>query len=298
MPSTMHYTNCPACGSAGIEYVFAAKDNTASGEQFEIWECHSCTLRFTQDVPDQLSIGPYYKAENYISHTNTSKGFINSLYQLVRKQTLGHKRKLINKITGLKKGRILDLGSGTGAFVNEMYLHGWDATGLEPDGGARKIAEENYHVKLENTDQFYNLPPDSFDAITLWHVLEHVHDLHAYLEHLKKMLKHNGKLFVAVPNYTSSDAKKYKQYWAAYDVPRHLYHFSPRSMKQLMESHQLSVIGFKPMWLDSFYISLLSSKYKNGRTNWIVAGWDGLWSDILTIRNKKKSSSVIYIISK
>ena len=298
MPSVIHYTNCPACGSTEIGYVFAAKDYTVSGEQFEIWECRSCTLRFTQDTPDQLSIGSYYKSENYISHSNTSKGFINSLYKLVRKQTLHQKRKLINEITGLKKGRILDLGSGTGAFVNEMHLHGWDAKGLEPDGDARKIAEENYHIKLENTDQFYNLTPASFDAITLWHVLEHVHDLHPYLEQLKKVLKQNGKLFVAVPNYTSSDAKKYKQYWAAYDVPRHLYHFSPRSMIQLMNSHQLSIIHFMPMLLDSFYISLLSSKYKNGRTNWIAAGWNGLWSDILAIRNKKKSSSVIYIISK
>lgn len=298
MPSIIHYTNCPACGSTEVEYVFAAKDNTVSGEQFEIWECHSCTLRFTQDVPDPFSIGPYYKAEDYISHTNTSKGFINSLYQLVRKQTLGHKRKIINKITGLKKGRILDLGSGTGAFVNEMYLHGWDATGLEPDGDARKIAEETYHIELENTDQFYNLPAASFDAITLWHVLEHVHELHPYLEQLRKLLKHKGKLFIAVPNYTSSDAKNYNQHWAAYDVPRHLYHFSPHSMKQLMDFHQLFIIDLKPMWFDSFYISLLSSKYKNGRTNWIVAGWNGLWSDIITIRNKKKSSSVIYIISK
>ena len=294
----MHYTNCPACGSTSIEYVFAAKDNTVSDEQFEIWECRSCTLRFTQDVPDLLSIGSYYKAENYISHSTTSKGFINGLYQLVRKQTLGQKRKLINEITGLKKGKILDLGSGTGAFVNEMQLHGWNATGLEPDSGARKIAGENYHIKLENTDQFYNLTPDSFDAITLWHVFEHVHDLHPYLEQLKKLLRKDGKLFVAVPNYTSSDAKKYKKYWAAYDVPRHLYHFSPHSMISLMNSHQLSIIHFKPMWLDSFYISLLSSKYKNGRTNWIVAGWNGLWSDIIAIRNKKKSSSVIYIISK
>src|ERR1700730_12739551 len=126
MPSIIHYTNCPACRSNNIEYVFAAKDNTVSDEQFEIWECRSCTLRFTQDVPDLLSIGSYYKAENYISHSNTSKGFINNMYQLARKQTLHQKRKIINKITGLKKGRILDLGSGTGSFVNEMHLHGWD----------------------------------------------------------------------------------------------------------------------------------------------------------------------------
>jgi predicted SAM-dependent methyltransferase len=179
-----------------------------------------------------------------------------------------------------------------------MHIHGWEATGLEPDWDARKIAEENYHIKLENTDQFYNLTPASFDAITLWHVLEHIHDLHPYLEQLKKLLKNNGKLVVAVPNYTSSDAKKYKQHWAAFDVPRHLYHFSPLSIIKLMNSHQLSIIHFKPMLLDSFYISLLSSKYKNGKINWIAAGWNGLWSDIVTLRNKKKSSSVIYIITK
>jgi 2-polyprenyl-3-methyl-5-hydroxy-6-metoxy-1,4-benzoquinol methylase len=118
-----------------------------------------------------------------------------------------------------------------------------------------------------------NLPagPGQFDAITMWHVLEHVHDLSAYIQQLKSILRDNGKILIAVPNYTSLDAKIYQQYWAAYDVPRHLYHFSPRSVQMLMEKHGLKIIQYKPMWYDSFYISLLSSKYRNGKTNWMAA---------------------------
>ena len=155
-----------------------------------------------------------------------------------------------------------------------------------------------YDLELTDSKEFYKLSPGSFDAITLWHVLEHVHDLSAYVQQLKKLLNKKGKLFIAVPNYTSLDAKIYKEYWAAYDVPRHLYHFSPASMKLLMEKNGLNIIQHKPMWYDSFYISLLSSKYKKGKTNWIAAFWNGLRSNLKAMGDVKKCSSVIYVIEK
>jgi predicted SAM-dependent methyltransferase len=142
------------------------------------------------------------------------------------------------------------------------------------------------------------LPVNYFDAVTLWHVLEHVHDLSKYIQQLKALLKEKGRLFIAVPNYTATDAAVYKEYWAAYDVPRHLYHFSPRSMQALMEKNGLKVLLYKPMWYDSFYISLLSSRYKNGKTNWVAAFWNGLRSNLSAIGDNKKCSSVIYVIVK
>jgi 2-polyprenyl-3-methyl-5-hydroxy-6-metoxy-1,4-benzoquinol methylase len=274
------------------------KDHTVSKKTFEIMECGACTLRFTQDVPNAEAISPYYKAEDYISHTDTSKGFINKIYKIIRKRTLVKKRKLVQKYTGIKKGNFLDVGSGTGSFVNEMKLNDWQVTGLEPDEDARKTAADLYGLGLKDSKEFYRLAPASFDAITLWHVLEHVHDLSAFVQQLKKLLTKNGKLFIAVPNYTSFDAKIYKEYWAAYDVPRHLYHFSPASMKLLMEKNGLNIIRYKPMWYDSFYISLLSSKYKRGRTNWIAAFWNGFRSNLKAIGDVKKCSSVIYVIEK
>jgi 2-polyprenyl-3-methyl-5-hydroxy-6-metoxy-1,4-benzoquinol methylase len=298
MKQLIHYTHCPVCESADIKDVMRVKDYTVSGELFLIAECNSCSLRFTQDVPDASSIGPYYRSESYISHTDTAKGFINRLYHLVRKTTLTRKRKLVGQATGRATGVLLDIGSGTGSFLHEMKSHGWDTTGLEPDAGARARAKELYGIELDETGLLYQLPAGSFDAVTLWHVLEHVHDLCAYILQLKAILKDNGKLIIAVPNYTAADERFYREYWAAYDVPRHLYHFSPRSMQALMQKHGLTILGYKPMWYDSFYISMLSSRYKNGKTNWLASCWNGFRSNWKAMRDVKKCSSVIYIIGK
>ncbi len=303
--SNIHYTHCPVCGSAAIKNVLSARDHTVSQEVFAIAECGTCSLRFTWDVPDAASITPYYKSEDYISHTNTSKGLINRLYLFVRKRTMTGKRKKIQRATGMKTGALLDVGSGVGTFVNEMKQYSWQVTGLEPDADARAVAKQLYHIDLADINQLYQLPANSFDAITLWHVLEHVHELKACVQQLKLLLKENGKLFIAVPNYTAKDAAIYKEFWAAYDVPRHLYHFSPRSMQVLMETNGLKVEQYLLMWYDSFYISMLSSKYKNarlqngqGKANLIAAFFNGLRSNLAAAGNSKRCSSVIYVISK
>lgn len=296
MSTIIHHTTCPVCDSAKLLPVLSAKDYTVSGDLFEIVECKTCTFRFTQNIPDANSIAPYYKSENYISHSNTSKGLVNRLYQAVRKKTLKQKSRLILDYTGLKNGKLLDVGSGIGSFVNEMKHHGWQVTGLEPDASARAMATRTYGLDLSDISHFHQLPAASFDAITFWHVLEHVHELNAYVQQLKLLLKPTGKIFIAVPNYTSKDATIYKEYWAAYDVPRHLYHFSPRSMQLLMEKHGLRVKEHKAMWFDSFYISILSSKYKNGSANFFTAFGNGLLSNLTAMQDVKKCSSVIYII--
>ena len=241
------YDLCPNCGSKNISFILSAKDYTVSGEEFQVWECKNCTQRFTQNVPEKENIGKYYQSQNYISHSDTSKGLINNLYHKVRKHTLIQKKNLIKKITGEKSGNILDVGAGTGAFLNTMKLAGWNGTGVEPDEKAREKAKDLYGISLEESERIYSLPSQSFDAITLWHVLEHVHDLHEYMDQLKKLLSAKGKLFIAVPNYTSPDQKIYKEFWAAYDVPRHLYHFSPEAMKSLLNTHGVNFEKIKTM---------------------------------------------------
>lgn len=298
MPQLIHYKECPICGSTNLQEVLTAKDYTVSGEEFVVLECANCTLRFTQDIPDAATIGPYYKAEAYVSHTNTSRGLINSLYQKVRRRTLQQKRKLLQQITGLKTGTMLDVGAGTGAFVHTMKEAGWQVTGLEPDADARTVSQKDFGVALQPMDSFYTLPNASFDAITMWHVLEHVHDLNGYIVKLKSLLKDGGRLVIAVPNYTSKDASAYGEQWAAYDVPRHLYHFSPKAMQTLIEKHGLKLLSHKPMWFDSFYVSMLSSKYKTGNTKLFSSFFTGLRSNIKAVGDVKRCSSVIYIISK
>jgi 2-polyprenyl-3-methyl-5-hydroxy-6-metoxy-1,4-benzoquinol methylase len=253
---------------------------------------------FTQDAPDQQSIGPFYKSENYISHTDTNQGLVNSLYHQVRKRTLRQKQQLVNKVTRLNHGKLLDIGAGTGAFANQMKLAGWDVTGLEPDAATVRRARELYGLTFKSSSELYNLQSSSFDSVTMWHVLEHVHDLHGNIEKIKEVLVKTGVLIVAVPNYTSFDATAYQQYWAAYDVPRHLYHFSPLSIRLLMDKHGLVVDKIKPMWFDSFYVSLLSEQYRTGHQNLFSGFMHGLKSNIKAIGDRQKASSLIYIVRK
>src|SRR5258708_3903771 len=294
----IHYKVCPLCNSPKLEPALDAIDYTVTRKVFTIWQCGNCQLRFTQDVPDAASIGHYYRSEDYISHTETKKGLVNSVYHLVRKQTLSDKRHLIFSATGLKQGKLLDIGAGTGAFAAHMQQNGWEVTGLEPDEAARQRAVDLYRVQLLPIENLYSLPADSYDAITLWHVLEHVHDLHSYLQQLAKLIKRGGRIFIAVPNYTSYDATVYQGAWAAYDVPRHLYHFSPASIRNLLEQHGLQLQATQPMWYDSVYISMLSEKYKNGKGHALKAVCTGLVSNFKAFVDKSKCSSLIYVIGK
>ena len=297
MQSIIHHTTCPLCGSESIHSVLTARDHTVSKETFEIWECDGCGGRFTQDIPDAESIGKYYQSENYISHSNTQQGLVNKLYHRVRKITLEQKRKLLQKVTGLPTGSLLDVGAGTGFFVDTMRKAGWKVTGLEPDATARAKAGE-MNILLNDSKDLFQLPAESFDAITLWHVLEHVHALHDYIEQLKKLLKKDGRLIIAVPNYTAADAKKYGEYWAAYDVPRHLYHFSPGSMQALLKMHGFTLLSTHPQWFDSFYVSLLSEQYKTGKSQMLSGAWSGLNSNMTALGAATRCSSVIYVAAK
>ncbi|HYF31445.1 MAG TPA: class I SAM-dependent methyltransferase [Chitinophagaceae bacterium] len=294
MHSIIHYTSCPLCNSGKIHKALTAKDHTVSGELFDIWECDDCGARFTQDVPDADSIGRYYQSENYISHSNTKRGLINKVYHQVRKITLDQKKKLVQKVTRREKGKLLDIGAGTGLFVETMRKAGWDATGLEPDATARAKAKE-MNIALDDTAALFQLQGGQFDAITMWHVLEHVHAIHDYLQHIRTILKHGGMLLIAVPNYTSADAKAYGEYWAAYDVPRHLYHFSPGSMQALFKKHRMHFIGTYPQWFDSYYVSLLSERYKTGKLGVIKGSLNGLRSNIAARGAATRCSSVIYV---
>ncbi|WP_276486114.1 class I SAM-dependent methyltransferase [Paraflavitalea pollutisoli] len=294
----IHYTHCPACQATTIRQVLSVQDYTVSQEAFAVWHCATCTHRFTQDVPAAAAIGRYYQSENYISHTNTSKGLVNRLYHLVRNYTLGSKRSLVQSVSGRNTGNLLDVGAGVGAFAAFMRQKGWQVTGLEPDAETRQRAQEQHGIALQDSSDLFNLPASHFDVITMWHVLEHVHQLDDYIERLKALLKPGGVLLIAVPNYTSHDATYYQAHWAAYDVPRHLYHFSPASMRTLLQRHGLSVKATRPMWFDSFYVSLLSEKYKTGKASLVKGFWRGLVSNLKAVGNKEKCSSVIYVVNK
>jgi SAM-dependent methyltransferase len=295
--SRIHYSECPVCHSRSIDPLMTIKDHSVSKESFVLWQCRNCSLRFTQDVPDEATIGPYYRSPDYISHTNTGKGLLNKIYKTVRKITLAQKAAFIIKNTK-PTGNLLDVGAGIGAFADTMIKSGWQVKGIEPDAGARAQAKSLYRIDLSIPEALKELPRNSYDAITLWHVMEHVHQLHEYVETMSGLLNRGGKIFIAVPNYTSADADIYKTWWAAYDVPRHLYHFSPKSVSSLVQQHGMKVSSMHPMWFDSFYISLLSSKYRSGRLSWLGAAFNGMRSNLNALFNRERCSSVLYVVEK
>lgn len=298
MSAEIYYSNCPVCKSNNIAKILLAEDFTVSHRKFEVWHCNNCSCRFTQHVPVAAEIGAYYQSAAYVSHSDTKQGFVNRMYHIVRNKTLQTKRKLVEKISGKRNGALLDIGAGTGAFAATMKNAGWLVTALEPDSTAKENAFKNYGLELGELDAIFSFPENSFDVITMWHVLEHVHQLHEYIQTFHRILKYDGKLVIAVPNYTSKDAEHYREFWAAYDVPRHLYHFSPQSMQVLMEQHGFTLSACKPMWFDSFYVAMLSEQYKTGTNNLIAALWNGFQSNMKAIGNAKNCSSVIYIIEK
>ena len=296
MADIIHYNNCPVCGAAELKTVMRVKDYLVSGELFELAECSTCGVRITQDAPGAGTIDRYYKSEEYISHSNTKKGIINRLYHQVRKYTLVQKRKWVEKWTRRQQGRLLDIGAGSGAFVAEMKGSGWEVTGLEPDPQARKVAQQDHGIVLNDISLLGSLPPGTFDAITLWHVLEHVHDLQGYIRKIHELLAPDGVLFIAVPNYESADAVYFAEYWAAYDVPRHLYHFSPGSMQQLLNGQGLEIASQIAMRFDSYYVSLLSNKAKTGSNRFFHSFWKGFQSNLRAKRYG--ASSMLYIAKK
>jgi 2-polyprenyl-3-methyl-5-hydroxy-6-metoxy-1,4-benzoquinol methylase len=289
-------TKCPVCSSADFALFLTCKDHTVSRETFNIVRCNSCGFKFTNPRPKEKYLGRYYKSEDYVSHSNTKKGFINKTYQAVRKYTLLKKLQLISKY--FKTGNILDIGCGTGEFLDTCKKAKWSTLGIEPDEDARKMAIQNFGLNVKEEDELKNLQDGSFEIITMWHVLEHVPKLNERIEELKRLIKPNGIIIIAVPNSDSFDANKYKEDWAAYDVPRHLYHFNPKDIETLFKNHGLKMFRILPMVFDSFYVSLLSEKIKSGKTHPVQAFWNGFVSNLYALKTGKTYSSQIYLIRK
>jgi 2-polyprenyl-3-methyl-5-hydroxy-6-metoxy-1,4-benzoquinol methylase len=289
------YSNCPICNGQSFSDYLSCSDYTVSNKVFSITKCNNCEFKITNPIPLEKEIGKFYESEDYISHSNSSKSLIDKVYQAVRKYTIKKKYDLVKR--GNKTKSILDVGSGTGEFLNYCKRNNLITKGIEPSESARRYSIENYNLDISEEIELDSLKDGSFDVITMWHVLEHVYHLNERVEQLKRILNDAGTLFIAVPNCSSYDAKKYGKYWAAYDLPRHLYHFTPKDIMSLMNKHGLKVTSILPMRFDSYYVSMLSEKYKNGKGSALKGLWNGLLSNIKAA-GKNKYSSQIYVIEK
>lgn len=272
------------------------KDHSVSKEEFQLMYNAEFDMLETVPQPKGEQLAAYYKSEDYISHTDTKRNALEYVYHIVRGLALKRKLKLINSFK-TKSKTLLDIGCGTGDFLETALKGGWEVTGIEPDEKARQIANTKTNGLVFNSATLAQLKPNSFDVITLWHVLEHLPNLEQHMQLLESILKPTGTLVIAVPNYKSYDAAYYKNFWAAYDVPRHLWHFSKTSISKLFQNHQMAVVKTLPMKFDAYYVSLLSEKYKTGVMNPFKAFWIG-WRSNLKARRTKSYSSLIYVLNK
>ena len=266
-----------------------------SHQKFAIQQCNSCGFRLTNPRPDETTIGSYYKSDQYVSHNDSSGGIINVAYRAVRNYTLRAKLNLINKLNQ-GTGRILDVGCGTGAFLETCKTGEWDVLGMEPDADARAIATKKLQANISPTlDALSGVEP--FDVISLWHVLEHIPDLNQAILQLHSLLAGKGTLLIAVPNSDSYDATYFEEYWAAYDVPRHLHHFTPSTIGPLFRKHGFQLVAKRPMVFDAVYIAMLSTRYQTGKTDYLKSVQVGLTSN-LKAKETGNSSSLTYVFKK
>ncbi|MEZ4809828.1 MAG: class I SAM-dependent methyltransferase [Allomuricauda sp.] len=267
------------------------RDFSVSNETFELHWHEELEMLVT--LPQPKNLDAYYESDDYISHTDAKTSLTDRLYQAVKRVNLKNKLQLVDNQKDNNKS-ILDIGAGTGDFLVTARKAGYDITGVEPNARARQLAT-NKGIVLQPS--IANLPEKRFGSITLWHVLEHLPNLDDQIKSIVSLLEENGTLFVAVPNFKSYDARHYGAFWAGYDVPRHLWHFSKKAVAQLFDRYGMQVVAIHPMWFDAFYVSLLSEKYKRGKLSLVRAFLVGLQSNLAALFTKEPSS-LIYCIKR
>ena len=289
--------SCPICSKTEFKNKLIVRDNTVSHESFAIVQCAGCGLQFTNPRPNATEIGKYYESDAYVSHNSAAVGLVNQAYKVARFFTMRRKVSLLNKLAP-RRGKLLDYGCGTGHFLKAAKSAGWQVSGLEPNARARDEASERLG-QLIGQEGLASFQPGTFDAITLWHVLEHVHLLNETLAQLTALLKPDGVLLIAVPNVESLDAQHYREAWAAYDVPRHLYHFAPKTMAQLLKKHKLTIRQTLPMPLDAYYVSMLSEKHKAERAGGLLTVLKaGYKSNQYAEQHEGQYSSLLYVVGR
>ncbi len=288
-------SKCPWCDSPDIRQGSKIHDYFLTREEFSLFSCNSCGLVFTNPRPKLENLGLYYQSDKYYSHTSSQVGIIPFIYRKVKEINLKTKFKQVT--TGSVINKVLDIGCGTGDFLNVCKKSGKEIHGIEPDSKARNLAKEILKVEILHPDQSEKIPDESFDLITMWHVLEHVPDLKKQISELSRIIKKGGKVVIALPVYESYDAEVYKEKWAAWDVPRHLYHFNKAVINKMMLANDFKPGNVYPMKWDSFYVSMLSEQYLKSGFGIVKAFFVGFLSNIKA-RNSGNYSSLVYTFIK
>ena len=290
---------CPICGHNEFEKVYDLDDYKITQETFSLQKCTHCTLIYTVDPPLGDNIGRYYESDDYLEHSNRKNDLFSRMYGWGRDLMFGYKYGILKKLGSEKK--ILDIGAGSGYFLNFMRGKGYSVTGIEMSERARNHAKEVHNLDIHPDEMFHNKAfKEKFDIISLWHVMEHLYDLNQVVKRFDELLNPNGHLVIALPNYNALEVEIYKKYWNGWDVPRHLWHFSPQSLKHLMNNHGFEIERMKMMPLDPLFNTLLTNKYRQGNAvmNVLRMCTVGVMSLISGLFNVEKASSIIYVIKR
>lgn len=292
-----HLKNCPLCSSEEQAHALNVVDFSVTKENFDLVDCLACGFRFTNPRPEANNLDKYYQSEYYISHSNASKSLQDRLYQLARRFTMRGKYRLLKGYQ--PNGKVLDIGCGTGQFLAHLMSRGYSAQGIEPSLNTREGVIANYSIPV--VPSIEDLPhQEQFNVITMWHVLEHIPDLRSHFKKLFALMAEKGILIIAVPDRSSWDARHYGSNWAAWDVPRHLSHFSQKDVHVLLHEHGFTLIETKHMWMDAYYIAMLSEQYKGlGKLSSLIKGITiGMWSNSVSLVTGMPTSSSLYIARK
>ena len=291
----MNKLNCPWCNSEKTQTYIWVKDEFLTKEEFQIQECLNCGLLFTEPRPPKDKIGDYYKSEEYYSHQENKKGFIPKLYESIKAINLKNKYKIATN--GKSVGKLLDIGCGVGDFIHTAEEQGWQCTGVEPSQDAKAIAKKRIKAEIFSSEDLEQIPNETFDVITMWHVLEHVDDFKWQMSQLQRLIKKGGRIVIALPNYKSYDATFYKEKWAAYDVPRHLNHFNKDTLVKIFKTNDLNLVKTDKLKWDAYYISFMSEQYKHHTLPLIKGAIRGLISNCKA-RKTNEWSSRVYVFEK
>lgn len=287
--------SCPICQTDTLIPEFHIKDYFLTQEEFDLLRCTNCGVVITQPFPSPDKIGSYYDSGEYFSHGGNHKGLVPKIYNFIKEINIKSKYRQVTK--DLDTGKVLDIGCGIGDFLGYCKSEGWDVSGLEPNEQARKLILKNHQIEVEDVSEISKMAENQFDLVTLFHVLEHVAEPQSMVSEILRILKPGGRLVIALPNYESWDAKHYEAYWAAWDVPRHLFHFSPKAISFFMNEFSIKEEMTKPMVWDAFYVSLLSEKYKGKNRPLVRAAFKGFYSN-LKAKQTGNYSSLMYFYRK
>lgn len=294
----VHYDKCPLCLSEKTDRYLRLKDHFLSKEEFDVFRCIDCGFIFTQDHPDEDNISDYYKSEDYFSHNDNAKSLSAILYKIARELMLKRKLRIIRKTSGLSTGVLLDIGSGSGHFAAFIKKNGWRVSGVEINKTVRERSSSEFNFPVFAPDRLSSLQSESFDCVTLWHSLEHFQEPFKYTYEIKRLLKPGGICILALPNSSSCDAEYYRESWGAWDVPRHLWHFTPETVRLFSEKSGFFIRDILSLPFDVYYVSTLSEKYRSARSPLVSGILKGIRFSILSVFNLKRSSSLIYILKK